>query len=126
MELTMIDTEAANQIERARELYQELVDETRNRLFELSVHPRILNLTVELLAKNRAILDHAAHRVFEIKAEPKLTANDTKKARVYFPIADDLQSFRSTLGRAKLLTLESDAPATYLIIYNRVVVQLCK
>lgn len=99
--------EVQSQLDRARELYQELVTECERRKNEKQVHHRTLNLAVEVLAKLRGILDHVALAVFErtVQAKQKLAR---KKLKVYFPIADDEQSFRSQLRRSKMVTIETD------------------
>ncbi len=113
-----MNSEVKSQIERARELYQELKSECEKRMQEPSVHPRILNLAVEVLSKLRSILDHTGYVVFDFKISPKLSASEIKKTKVYFPISDDEQSFKSQLGRARLLDLQTESPATYKVLHE--------
>jgi hypothetical protein len=111
-----MNEELKSQIERSQELYQELKAECESRMQESSVHPRSLNLAVEVLSKLRSILDHTAYIVFENKIKPNLNAAEAEKVKIYFPIADDEQSFRSQLGRAKFLELELYSPRTFAIL----------
>jgi hypothetical protein len=113
-----MNEEIKSEIERARELFQELKTECEKRMLETSVHPRILNLAVEVLSKLRSILDHTAYVIFESKISPKLNTAETKKTKVYFPIADDEQGFRSQLGISKFLGLETESPATFQALRN--------
>lgn len=63
---------------------------------------RAKNLTHEVLEKLRHSLDAEMRRAWERVAAPQLTQGQRQRARVYFPIADDPQSFQSTLGRAEM------------------------
>lgn len=111
-----MDGQIKSQFSRARELYQELGRECEQRKGETQVHPRILNLAVEILSKLRSILDHAAFSVFEKKLVPLVVPGEARKVKVYFPIADDQESFKSQLGRSELSLLEKNSPATYDIL----------
>lgn len=111
-----MNLELKSEIERAEELYQQLKVECEKRMLEESVHPRILNLAVEVLVKLRSILDHIANDVFEVTVKSGLDLADAEKVKVYFPVADDEQSFRSQLGRSKFTELETNSPAIFKII----------
>ncbi len=63
---------------------------------------RAKNLTHEVLEKLRHALDAGMYRAWEPVVAPLLTPEQRKRARVYFPIADDPPSFQSILGRAEM------------------------
>lgn len=70
-------------------------------------------LTHETLQHVRSALDHGMRKVWEQLIAPTLSEGDRNRARVYFPIANDLNSFQSILGRALIKDLKSDHPAFY-------------
>ena len=110
--------EIGSQLERARELYHELRQECERRVGENSVHLRIRNLAVEVAVKLRGALDHAAHVVYEATIEPNLSPDESRNAKVYFPVADNENAFRSTMGRGKMLSLEKDSPETFAVFWR--------
>ncbi len=86
-------------LDRADELLRALEDEYNACLQTHNVTERSRNLTHEVLEKLRNTLDHTMRIGWEKYIAPTLSKQEIKRARVYFPIADDLNSFQSIFGR---------------------------
>lgn len=95
-----MDPDLESLLGRANELLRDLQHEYQNCLQAQNVSERARNLTDEVVQKLRNALDHTMTRAWTKYIAPNLSEQDRKHARVYFPIASDLHSFRSTLGRA--------------------------
>jgi hypothetical protein len=100
-------------LDRAEELLKDLETECESCLKSQCVSERAKNLTHEVLDKLRIALDHVMNRAWEKFVTPTLSEKDKKRARVYFPITDDLDSFHSTLGRGSMASLDKINPDLY-------------
>ena len=71
----------------------------------------------DIIVKLKTLLDQAMGCFFEKHIQPKIPAGENvTKARVYFPIADDLHSLKSTLGRGLMSDLNQHFPLAYQFI----------
>jgi len=109
-----MDAELKSMVDRADELIGNLEDEYKKCLKAKNVTRRAQNITHEVLDKLRHTLDHAMWRAWDKHVSPNLTEKDRKRARVYFPVVNDLQHFHSTLGRGYM----SDLDKTYKNLYD--------
>jgi len=100
------------QLDRADELGSELEAEYEKCLRSGTVSQRAQILTHEVMEKLSNCLDQAAREAWSSVVESGLTETERKKCRVYFPCAADEQTFRSTLGRARIS--QGDAAHTKL------------
>lgn len=94
-----MDLELESMLDRADELFRDLEDEYEKCLQTQNVTARVKNLTHEVLEKLKNALDHTMRRAWRRYIAPSLLERDRKRALVYFPIASDLHSFHSRLGR---------------------------
>ena len=94
-------------LDRANELLRDLEDEYKSCLRAEKVTERAKNLTHEVLEKLRSALDHTMTRAWGKYIAPNLSDKDRERARVYFPITNDLNSFRSMLGRQGMADLDN-------------------
>lgn len=101
-----MDPELESTLDRADELLRELEDEYKKSLQAQNVSERARNLTDEVLQKLRNALDHTMTGVWGKYIAPNLSQRDRERARVYFPIANDLNSLRSILGRQGMADLD--------------------
>jgi len=101
-----MDTELESMLDRADELLGDLEHEYKDCLKLQNVTPRARNLTHEVLEKLRHSLDHAMYIIWEKHIAPTLSEQKRKRARIYFPITNELSSFRSMLGRGKMSDLD--------------------
>lgn len=108
-----MNLELESMFERAEELLRELDNEYKNCLRAQNVTKRAENITHEILDKLKNALDHIMRRAWEKFIAINLSKMDKKRAYVYFPIADDLNSFRSTLGRGLMADLDRNHKSLY-------------
>jgi len=101
-----MNPQLASMLDRADELLRDLEDEYKGCLKAQNVSERAKNLTHEVLEKSRHALDHTMRRAWGKYIAPNLPEQKRERARVYFPIANDLKSFRSTLGRGSMADLD--------------------
>lgn len=101
-----MDPELESMLDRATELLEDLENEYKNCLQSRNVTERSKNLTHEVLEKLRNALDHTMRRAWRKYIASTLPEQDRKRARVYFPIASDLESLRSILGRGGMAHLD--------------------
>lgn len=101
-----MDSELESMLDRADELLGDLEDEYNNCLKSQNITKRAQNLTHEVVEKLRHALDHAMGGAWDEYVSPHLSEKDRNSARVYFPIVNDLQHFRSTLGRGSMKDLD--------------------
>ncbi|MCD4784102.1 MAG: hypothetical protein K8T10_09800 [Candidatus Eremiobacteraeota bacterium] len=101
-----MNPEIAGMFDRAEELIRELEDEYTRCKKERDITEKLKNITHELIEKLRHILDHATRVAWEKYIAPKLNKEEKGKARVYFPITNKTEGFKSILGRAKMQNLE--------------------
>jgi hypothetical protein len=102
-----MDQELEGILARADELLVDMQREYDGCLHSHNVTERARNLTHEVLEKLRSALDHTMRRVWEKNIAPTLSSDDRERARIYFPVTGDLNSFRSLLGRGYMSDLES-------------------
>lgn len=95
-----MDPELKSLLDRADELLADLEKEYKECLQGRDVTQRARNLTNEVLVKLRAALDHTMRTAWEKYIAPSLSEQDRGRVYVYFPITNNLNSFRSILGRA--------------------------
>ena len=103
-----MDQDIQSQLDRAKELLQELKNSCGTDLNSQNISEKTKNLTQEVLSKIRNLLDQSIHRFFEKHYLQKLAEADQKSAKVYFPIVSKKEGLKSMLGRAKMDTLEED------------------
>jgi hypothetical protein len=108
-----MDSELASMFERADELLEDLENEYQKCLHSQNVTERAQNLTHEVLEKLRSTLDHAMARAWIKYVAPNLSEKDKQRARVYFPITNDLDSLHSTLGRGCMSDLDKTCKNLY-------------
>jgi len=100
-----MDQDIQSQLDRAKELLQELERACNNDLQAKNVSGKTKNLSQEVLLKIRHLLDQAIYKFFEKHYLPNLSDPDKKSARVYFPIVSKKEDLKSILGRAKMSDL---------------------
>ena len=103
----------AGTLDRAEELYQELMAEYDRSLSEKSVRPRAIQLTHEVCERLRSVLDRVARRYWDIHISPALSEADHKAGQVYFPITQDQAGFDSVLGRWRWKSVRQQHQAVY-------------
>ena len=84
---------------RASELFSDLEKEYESSLQAQSVSARAEQLTHEVAERLRSALDRTARCYWDQKVAASLSKNDRERANIYFPIADDQNSFDSIMGR---------------------------
>ena len=97
-----MDKELESMFTRAEKLLGELEEEYNNCLHAKNVTEEAKHLTHEVLEKLKNVLNHTMIKVWEKIIAPDLSDEDKKKRAISFPTSNSLQSFRSTLGRAKM------------------------
>src|SRR3989338_158507 len=111
-----MDEDIQSQLERAKELLQELEKTCNSDLQAKNVSGKTKNLAQEVLLKIRHLLDQAVYKFFEKYYLPNLSESDKKSAKVYFPIVNKREDLKAILGRAKMTNLEIDYPNFYQFI----------
>lgn len=111
-----MDQDFQSQINRAKELLQELESSCDNDLESQSISGKTKNLAQEVLLKIRHLLDQAIYAFFEKYYLPNLSESDKKSAKVYFPIVSKREDLKAILGRAKMTDLEIGYPNFYQFI----------
>ena len=101
-----MEPDLKSMLDRAGELLGDIEDEYKKCLQAQNVTARAMNLTHEVLEKLRSALDHTMRIIWEKYIAPNLSKQAGKRARVYFPITNDLGSFHSTLGRGGMADLD--------------------
>ena len=101
-----MDQDIQSQLDRAKELLQELENACKNDLQAKNVSGKTKNLTQEVLLKIRHLLDQAIYKFFERHYLSDLSDSDKRSARIYFPIVSKREDLKSILGRAKMSDLE--------------------
>lgn len=112
----VMDSEIKSQIDRAKELFDELRVSCEHDLQSQMVSDKTKNLTQEVLVKMRSVFDQSMYKFFETEIAPTLKKTEIYKARVYFPIVSDKSSLESVLGRGKMTRLNQTHPAVYAFI----------
>lgn len=91
----------------------ELLNEYDSCLHNKAVSPEALQLTHDICGLLRSVLDRSARRYWEVHVSPALSDVDRKAATIYFPVAKDLQSLDSILGRWRWKTVRDQHGAVY-------------
>jgi hypothetical protein len=89
----------ATSLARGDELLKDLLAEYDSCLKGQSVSERAVQLTHDICVQLRSILDRTARRYWDRFISPSLSEQDRKRAKVYFPIAQDSNGFNSILGQ---------------------------
>lgn len=108
-----MDQDIQSQLDRAKELLQELKDACNTDLLAKDVSGKTKNLSQEVLLKIRHLLDQSIYKFFEKNYLPNLSDKDKKSAKVYFPIVTKKEDLKSVLGRAKMSNLEGNHQNLY-------------
>lgn len=95
-----------SQLDRAKELLQELEKACNYDLQAKDVSGKTKNLSQEVLLKIRHLLDQSIYKFFEKNYFPNLSEVDKKSAKVYFPIVPTRDNLKSVLGRVKMGNLD--------------------
>lgn len=114
-----MDTHLKSMLSRADELLRDLESEYNICLQDKNVTERAKNLTHEVLEKLRNALDHTMRKAWERYIAPELLQQDKERVIVYFPIAKDLGSFRSILGRASKGSVDRISKTLYDFLLSR-------
>jgi len=101
-----MDQDIESQLDRAKELLQELEIACNNDLRTKDVSGKTKNLSQEVLLKIRHLLDQSIYKFFEKYYFPNLSETDKKSAKVYFPIVSKKEDLKSVFGRAKMDDIE--------------------
>jgi hypothetical protein len=94
-------------LDRADELMTALLAEYETCLRSKEVSGRAVQLTHDVCERVRSVLDCTARRYWEVHVSPALTEADSKAAQIYFPIAKDVASLDSILGRWRWKTVRA-------------------
>jgi hypothetical protein len=111
-----MDQDLQSQIDRAKELLQELENACDTDLQAKDVSGKTRNLSQEVLLKVRHSLDQSIYKFFEKYYLPNLSNVDKKSARVYFPIVSKSDDLKSVFGRAKMGDIETNHQNFYKFI----------
>lgn len=101
-----MDQDIQSQLDRAKELLQELETACNNDLQAKDVSGKTKNLSQEVLLKIRHLLDQSIYKFFEKYYFSNLSEADKKSAKVYFPIVSKKENLKSVFGRAKMGDIE--------------------
>ncbi len=100
-------------LDRADELYKDVMAEYDQSLHQRIVSDRAIQLTHEVCERLRSVLDRTARRYWEKHVAPSLSEEDRKAASVYFPVTSNHHGFNSVLGRWKWKTVRDQHQAVY-------------
>lgn len=114
-----MNLEIKSVLDRADELLKDLEEEYKDCLQTHKITARAKNITHEVLEKLRSALDQTITRAWEKYISPNLSDQQKKRARVYFPVAGDLKSFHSTLGRGSMTNLDKINKKLYNFLLNQ-------
>ena len=110
----------AGTLDRADELYKELMTEYDRSLLAQSVSDRAVQLTHEVAGALRSVLDRTARRYWDQHIAPSLSETDRDNAKIYFPITASQHGFDSMMGKWKWKTLRADHEAIYIFLLDSV------
>lgn len=102
-----MDQDIQSQLDRAKELLQELESACNSDLRAKDISGKTKNLSQEVLLKIRHLLDQSIYKFFEKHYFPNLSDTDKKSAKIYFPIVSKKEDLRSVFGRAKMSDIET-------------------
>lgn len=111
-----MDQDIQSQLDRAKELLQELENACNTDLQAKDVSGKTKNLSQEVLLKIRHLLDQSIYKFFEKRYLSHLSEPDKKSAKIYFPIVSKKEDLKSVFGRAKMGNIETDRPDFYKFI----------
>lgn len=111
-----MDQDIQSQLDRAKELLQELENACNTDLQAQDVSGKTKNLSQEVLLKIRHLLDQSIYKFFEKHYLSNLSDADKKSAKVYFPIVSKKEDLKSVFGRAKMGDLETNHQDFYKFI----------
>lgn len=100
-------------LEEADETLKRLLAEYDCSLQQKKVTAKALKLTQDVCGHIRSALDMTARRYWEKHVAPKLTEDDRKQAKVYFPIAPHQAGFDPILGRWMWKAVRADHQPVY-------------
>lgn len=106
-------------LDRADELLKDLEEEYKDCLQTHKITAWSKNITHEVFEKLRSALDQTMMRAWEKYISPNLSDQQKKRVRVYFPVAGDLNSFHSTLGRGSMTNLDKINKKLYDFLLNQ-------
>lgn len=101
-----MDQDVQSQLDRAKELLQDLENACNTDLRAKDVSGKTKNLSQEVLLKIRHLLDQSIYKFYEKYYLKTLSEADKKSAKVYFPVVSKKDDLKSVLGRAKMGDLE--------------------
>jgi len=119
MEKERVKSDIKSILDRADELLKDLEEEYNGCLQAHNVTKRAENITHEILEKLRSALDQTMFQAWEEYVSHNLSDRQKKSARVYFPIANDENSFRSILGRGFMTDLDRIHKNLYNFLLKR-------
>lgn len=102
-----MDQDIQSQLDRAKELLQELEKACDDDLQAKNVSGKTKNLSQEVLLKIKHLLDQSVYKFFEKYYLSNLSDTDKKSAKVYFPAVSKNEDLKSVFGRAKMSDLET-------------------
>jgi len=111
-----MDQDLQSQLDRAKELLQELESACNTDLQAKDVSGKTKNLSQEVLLKIRHLLDQSIYKFFEKYYLPNLSDIDKKSAKIYFPIVSKKEVLKSVFGRAKMRDIETNNQKFYEFI----------
>jgi hypothetical protein len=111
-----MDQDIQSQLDRAKELLQELESACNTDLQAKDVSGKTKNLSQEVLLKIRHLLDQSIYKFFEKYYLPNLSDIDKKSAKIYFPIVSKKEVLKSVFGRAKMRDIETNNQKFYEFI----------
>lgn len=114
-----MNADLESMLDRADELLKDLEGEYKKSLQAKNVTGRAKNLTHEVLEKLRNALDHTMRMAWGKYIAPNLSEQDRERVLVYFPIGDDLHSYRSRLGRANKGSADKVHKELYNFLLNK-------
>ena len=111
-----MDQDIQSQLDRAKELLQELESACNTDLRAKDISGKTKNLSQEVLLKIRHLLDQSIYKFFEKHYFPNLSEADRKSAKVYFPTVSKNKDLKSVFGRAKMSDIETKHQDFYKFI----------
>jgi hypothetical protein len=106
-------SDIGSQFNRANKLLGELESSAEYDLAKREVSENTKNITQEILVKVKGSFDQALYHFFKKEILPKLSADEVKKAKVYFPMVMSITDVQSTLGRGMMADLDKSHPKIF-------------
>lgn len=108
-----MDKDIQSQLDRAKELLQDLNTALNADLQAQEVSGKTKNLVQEVLLKIKHLLDQVMYKFYQKYYWPHLSGDQRKAAKVYFPTVPKKADLKSVLGMAKMGDLELKNPRFY-------------